>query len=81
MAYLKSYLYEVSEEIYENIPKEVTLETGTYELTELSEYDLEKIVDYAVNRYVDKVYDVVKQEMLEESKMYLRELVIEQILN
>lgn len=86
MSKIKSLLFEAVDDIYETIPSEVSLKDDYYgmrymRVAQLPPKDLEDVVDYAIAVYITKLGDVKHQEFLEESKRYLRELIIEQILD
>ena len=84
MSKIKNFLLEVVDDICETIPTEVSINDGHYgtgeiKITDLSPVDLSDVVDFAIKRYMGKLGDVQQQELLEDSKVYLRELIIEQL--
>jgi len=84
MSKINNFLMEAVDDICETIPTEVSIHdeyTGTreIEIIQLSPADLEDVVDFAIKRYISKLGDVQHQELLEQSKWYLRELIIEQL--
>ena len=85
MSKINEFLMEAVDDICETIPTEVSIHdeyTGTreIEITDLSRVDLEDVVDFAIKAYIGKLGDIQHQELLEESKLYLRELIIEQLM-